>query len=93
MPRPILINGKFIEAQSNSSIDVHNPATLERLDSVPACGEADVNAAVDAARAAQNSWWRVSGVEKAELLHAVAQRIRDRQSRLRKQWRSKPASR
>jgi betaine-aldehyde dehydrogenase len=79
MPRPILINGKFIEAQSNASIDVHNPATLDRLDSVPACGEADVNAAVEAARAAQNSWWRVPGVEKAELLRAVAQRIRERQ--------------
>jgi betaine-aldehyde dehydrogenase len=79
MPRPILIKGRFVEAQSNASIDVHNPATLERLDSVPACGEADINAAVEAARAAQNSWWRISGVEKAELLHAVAQRIRDRQ--------------
>jgi hypothetical protein len=53
MARPILINGKFVEAKSNSTIEVHNPATLEILDSVPACGEADVNAAVSAARAAQ----------------------------------------
>ena len=43
MIRPILINGKFVKAQSNSAIDVHNPATLAPLDSVPACGEADVN--------------------------------------------------
>jgi betaine-aldehyde dehydrogenase len=79
MVRPILINGKFVEAQSNSRIEVHNPATLEALDGVPSCGEADINAAVKAARAAQKSWWRVSGVEKAELLHDVATRIRKKQ--------------
>jgi acyl-CoA reductase-like NAD-dependent aldehyde dehydrogenase len=79
MTRRILINGKFVEAKSNISIDVHNPATLEKLDSVPACGEADVNAAVQAARAAQKGWWRLSGVEKAELMHDVARRIRERQ--------------
>jgi len=78
MIRPILINGKFVKAQSNSAIDVHNPATLAPLDSVPACGEADVNAAVKAARNAQLAWWRTSGVEKAELLHEVATRIRER---------------
>ncbi|MEX2128524.1 MAG: aldehyde dehydrogenase family protein [Xanthobacteraceae bacterium] len=79
MVRPILINGKFVEAKSNSAIDVHNPATLEPLDSVPACGEADINAAVDAARAAQKNWWRTPGVEKADLLHEVARRIREKQ--------------
>jgi hypothetical protein len=79
MVRPILINGKFVEAQSNKSIEVRNPSTLDLLDSIPACGEADINAAVAAARAAQPAWWRTGGVEKAELLHEVAQRIRGKQ--------------
>ena len=79
MVRPILINGKFVEAKSNSAIEIHNPATLEILDSIPACGEADINAAVKAARAAQPAWWRFGGVDKAELLHAVAERIRGKQ--------------
>jgi betaine-aldehyde dehydrogenase len=79
MVRPILINGKFVEAKSNSSIEVHNPATLDPLDSVPSCGEVDINAAVAAARAAQPGWWRMSGLEKAELLHEVASRIRKQQ--------------
>jgi acyl-CoA reductase-like NAD-dependent aldehyde dehydrogenase len=78
MVRPILINGKFVPAQSNTAIEVHNPATLEPLDSIPACGEADINAAVAAARAAQPAWWRTGGVEKAELLHEVGRRIRGR---------------
>jgi betaine-aldehyde dehydrogenase len=82
MVRPILINGKFVEAKSNTAIDVHNPATLEPLDSVPSCGEADINAAVKAARAAQKAWWRTSGVEKAELMHEVARRIRDKQKKI-----------
>ena len=79
MVRPILINGKFVTAKSNVTIDVHNPATLAPLDGVPACGEADVNAAVAAAKGAQLAWWRMSGVEKAELMHQVAQRMREKQ--------------
>ena len=82
MVRPILINGKFVEAKSNSAIDVRNPATLAPLDSVPACGEADVDAAVKAARAAQPAWWRSSGVTKAELMHEVAERIRKNKKKI-----------
>jgi acyl-CoA reductase-like NAD-dependent aldehyde dehydrogenase len=78
MLRSVLINGKFIAAKSNVAIEVHNPATLEALDSVPACGKADIDAAVKAARIAQPAWWRTSGVTKAELLHEVANRIRAR---------------
>ena len=82
MVRPILINGKFVEAKSNSAIDVRNPATLAPLDSVPACGEADIDAAVKAARAAQPAWWRNSGVTKAELMHEVAERIRKNKKKI-----------
>ena len=78
MLRSILINGKFVAAKSNTAIEIHNPATLEKLDSIPACGEADIDAAVKAARAAQLAWWRTPGVTKAELLHEVANRIRAR---------------
>lgn len=77
MIRPILINGKFSQAKSNSTIPIHNPATMAPLDSIPACGAADIDAAVAAARAAQPGWWRLPGLDKAELLHAIAARIRD----------------
>ena len=55
MVRPILINGKFVKAKSNTTIDVHNPATLAPLDSVPSCGEADINAAVRLRRRRRSS--------------------------------------
>src|SRR5579872_3825407 len=79
MLRPILINGKFIPAKSNVAIPVHNPATMAPLDSIPSCGAADIDAAVQAARAAQPAWWRLSGLDKAEMLHEIAARIRARQ--------------
>lgn len=79
MLRPILIDGQFVAAKSNTAIEVHNPATLAPLDAVPDCGAADVDAAVTAARKAQPAWWRMSGVAKAELLHEVASRVRARQ--------------
>ena len=79
MIRPILIDGKFVAAKSNSAIAVHNPATMAPLDSIAACGAADIDAAVKAARAAQPAWWRTPGLAKAEKLHDVASRIRARQ--------------
>ena len=79
MIRPILINGEFVPAKSNTAIPVHNPATLEPLDSIPACAAADIDEAVAAARAAQPAWWRLPGLDKAELLHAIAARIRTQQ--------------
>ncbi|GAB4476232.1 MAG: aldehyde dehydrogenase family protein [Anaerolineae bacterium] len=55
---------------------MHNPATEEVLDTVPAGTEADAYAAVEAARAAFPGWRRTSAVERAHLLHEVADRIR-----------------
>ncbi len=50
---PIFINGGWVPAQGPPR-DVKNPATLEVLDTVPECGVAEVERAVDAARAAQS---------------------------------------
>jgi acyl-CoA reductase-like NAD-dependent aldehyde dehydrogenase len=76
MVRPVYINGKYVAAKSNKTIEVKNPATLAPLDSIAACGDADLDAAVKAARAAQNDWWRLSGVTKADLMREVAVKMR-----------------
>jgi acyl-CoA reductase-like NAD-dependent aldehyde dehydrogenase len=79
MLRPILIGGKFVAAKSNTAIEVRNPATLAPLGGIAACGAADIDAAVTAARKVQPVWWRLPGVAKAELMHDVANRIRANQ--------------
>jgi len=79
MVKQIYINGQFVNAKSTKTIEVRNPATLEFLGTVPDCGEEDVNDAVMAARNAQKDWWRLSGVEKANLMHEIARKLKARE--------------
>jgi acyl-CoA reductase-like NAD-dependent aldehyde dehydrogenase len=78
----ILINGAWVESLSKTSREIVNPATLELLGTVPDCGTADIDRAVAAAKAAQHSWWKVPGVEKAKLLREIGARIRVREHAL-----------
>ena len=52
----ILINGAWVDASTEASREIKNPATLKPLGSVPDCGPEDVARAVAAARGAQHSW-------------------------------------
>jgi betaine-aldehyde dehydrogenase len=63
-------------AESGATLPVENPATEETIACVPRAQSADVARAVERARQAARSWRRVPGLEKAALLHAVADRIR-----------------
>jgi acyl-CoA reductase-like NAD-dependent aldehyde dehydrogenase len=78
----ILLNGKWVGAQSSETLTITNPTTLAELASVPTCSAADVDRAVAAARAAHVSWWKVPGVEKAKLLRHLGARIREREHAL-----------
>jgi len=78
----ILINGEWVDALSETSREITNPATLTPLGTVPDCGPADVARAVAAAKAAQHGWWKIPGVEKAKLLREIGARIRAREHAL-----------
>jgi acyl-CoA reductase-like NAD-dependent aldehyde dehydrogenase len=80
--RKILINGAWVDALSETSREIKNPATLKSLGRVPDCGAADIARAVAAAKAAQHDWWRVPGVEKAKLLREIGGQIRAREHAL-----------
>ncbi|MGE3724664.1 MAG: aldehyde dehydrogenase [Candidatus Sericytochromatia bacterium] len=73
--KSIFINGQAVSAQSDLALEIHNPATLEHLGTVPNCRQADVDAAVAAAKAAQHSWWKTPESEKSHMLHHVAERV------------------
>jgi len=72
----LFINGQWVSAKSTKARDIVNPATLEKLGVAADCGEADVNAAVEAAKQAQRAWWKTPGAEKARLLREVGAKIR-----------------
>ena len=59
-----------------------NPATGELLGYVPVAGAAEVDAAVQAARAAQPRWAAMSGAERARILRRAAEILRRRNDEL-----------
>jgi len=71
----IFVNGSWAYAGEGPSLDVVNPATLERLGSVPNCGPGEVEGAVNAARAALPEWQALSAVQQGALLRRVGDRV------------------
>ncbi|MGH8264138.1 MAG: transcriptional regulator BetI, partial [Steroidobacteraceae bacterium] len=59
-----------------------NPATGELLGYVPVAGVAEVDSAVQAARAAQPRWAAMSGAERARILRRAAEILRSRNDAL-----------
>ena len=77
----LLIDGQWVDG-ADGTTPVVNPATEEVVGHAP---EASVDQALAAARAAQRAfpaWWRTPPAERARLLQAVADRLRERQGDL-----------
>jgi acyl-CoA reductase-like NAD-dependent aldehyde dehydrogenase len=72
----LFIGGEVAEPASGDVRALTEPATGEPLARAAMAGEADVDRAVEAARAAvDGEWGRTSGTERSRLLHALADAI------------------
>ena len=80
--RKMFVDGEFVDSISGETFSVENPATEEKIDNVPRAGAADAEHAVASAVRAQDDWRFVPGIEKCELLHAIAFNIREHQHEL-----------
>lgn len=69
------VNGEFVESSSGERLDVTNPATGEPFATAPAGTEADVDAAVEAAREAFEEWRWTDPLDRADALFEIADRI------------------
>src|SRR2546430_14843393 len=70
------INGGLVEPASGDMRDLTEPATGDALGRAAMGGEADIDRAVDAARAALDGpWGRTPPTERSRLLHALADAI------------------
>ena len=78
----LLRGGEFVEAADRKRFDVTDPATGEVVGSVPDAGEADVEAAIDAAAAAFEPWRSLAAIERARILRRSADLIRDRKDEI-----------
>ena len=69
----LFINGESSEASGGELKELSEPATGEPLAKVAMANEADIDRAVDAARAAlDGDWGRTAPTERSRLLHALA---------------------
>jgi acyl-CoA reductase-like NAD-dependent aldehyde dehydrogenase len=74
--KPMFIDGRWEHGRSGRFIDVLDPATEEVIDQVPDGDAADAREAVTAAHSAFQEWRWLGGVERAEMLHEAAGKIR-----------------
>ncbi len=74
------INGRFTEPRSGkgSAFATINPATEEPLSQIAQGTEADVNAAVTAARRAFPAWAALPAIERGKYIFRIARRIQER---------------
>ncbi len=75
-----LINGQMIS--TDSMLDVVNPANEEVIGQVPSCGEAELNEAVAAARAAFPAWSKKSIDERRAVVQAISATIKENSDEL-----------
>ncbi|MGV3698218.1 aldehyde dehydrogenase family protein [Flavobacterium sp.] len=75
----LFINGKFVAPKSGKYFDTINPATEKVLAKVAEAGEADIDAAVKAARKAYDTVWsKLSGKERGKYIYRIARIIQER---------------
>ena len=76
-PRPMLINGKWVQAKSGKVFEVQDPATEMRLATVAEGDAADIDDAVRAARNALENgpWGRMSPSARGRLVHRIGDLI------------------
>lgn len=80
MQTKLYINGAWVSPAEGGTLPVIDPATEEVFHHIPAATAPDADAAVRAARAAfdEGPWPRMSGAERAKVLRAIANGIRER---------------
>ncbi|PTH51419.1 aldehyde dehydrogenase [Staphylococcus capitis] len=66
MTNQLFINNEFIESQSNETMDVINPATGEKFDTITFATKEEVNNAIEKSKHAQCEWERVPQPTRAE---------------------------
>ena len=75
----LFINGRFVAPKSRTYFDTINPATEKKLAEVAEAGDADVNAAVRAARkAADTTWSKMPARERGKYIYRIARLLQER---------------
>lgn len=79
---PLLINGKFIQSASSSTLEVLNPATQEVLAKVPLATNEELEAAISGAQSAFELWKETPVSERARLMLRYQEKLKAHQQEI-----------
>ena len=79
LSKALFIGGTWTAATGGKTFDVLEPATGKLLAKISDAGEADIDAAVAAARKALAKWSAASGYERAKVLYAIGRAMQRHQ--------------
>ena len=74
----LFINGRFVAPKTKKYFDSISPRNGEKLSEIALAGNADVDAAYQAAAAAFGPWSKLPGAERAKYLFRIARLLQDR---------------
>ena len=72
-----IIGGSWVQSSSEKWIDVLNPATNSLVTQVPQTTQAEMEQAVESAKAAFGSWSRTSAMARQQIMFKYQQLIKD----------------
>ena len=76
------IGGTFVDATSGETFPSVDPATGETIAKVEQAGEADIERAIEAAKAGFKVWSRMTGAERGRILKRTADILREKNAAL-----------
>jgi aldehyde dehydrogenase (NAD+) len=75
----LFIGGKWVAPSSKKYFDTVSPSTEEKLAEVAEASEADVDAAVTAARTAYEKYWsKLSGLDRGKYVYRIARALQEK---------------
>lgn len=75
----LFIGGKWVKPKSGKYFATINPATEEKIADIALAGQADVDAAVEAAKKAYDTVWsKLSGKERGKYIYRIARLIQEK---------------
>lgn len=77
-----LINGQWLDHSNRKTCDVINPASGDRIGTVPDLGAIETNAAIDAASAALPAWAKKTARQRAQILRRMYELMLEHQDDL-----------
>ena len=78
IPNQLYIDGEWLPASDGATVDIIDPATEEKVDTVPMATEADLDHALAAADRAWKEWREVDAWTRSAKLRRVAELLRER---------------